>query len=443
MRSPTGSGLLFTLILLVTAGAPLGPAGAQEVQEIDGIAAIVGEEIILKSEVYLQFQLELGGQGLDESTLSEEQRDQMYATILDRLIDRSVIVEQARIDSVVVSRSEVETAIDEWINTIKTNLGSEANFQQQLLAEGITEQELRRRRQSIAEMELLQNIMFTQKLDYRPGQVSRRRGEEFLLEAADELMIIRHIFLKMPEGLDPAILARATVDDLRRRIVDEGEDFAAIAREHSADSGSRPLGGDLGSAPRGNFVPSIDDVVWSLPINEVSEPIRSQFGWHLVQVISRDSTNAHARHILIQESLEGAAIQALADTIGLIESALEAGEDFEAVAARFSDAESAQNRQAYYALMPKGFSPNTGIPAEWYQALEAIETGAWTEPLEVSDGVNILQLLAVDEESVTLVLQHDFSTVQFYIHSIERQEAAGEWLSDLRSRTYIEIKPGP
>ncbi len=443
MRSPTCSGLLFTLILLVTAGVPVGPTGAQEVQEvqeIDGIAAIVGEEIILKSEVYLQFQLELGGQGLDESSLSEEQRDQLYATILDRLIDRSVIVEQARIDSVIVSRSEVETAIDEWINTIKTNLGSEANFRQQLLAEGITEQELRRRRQSIAEMELLQNIMFTQKLDWRPGQVSRRRGEEFLLETADELMIIRHIFLKKPEDLDTEAIAKRMIEDLRRLIVEDGEDFAAIAREHSADPGSRPLGGDLGSAPRGNFVPSIDDAVWSLPIGEVSAPIQTQFGWHLVEVISRDSTNAHARHIL----LAGVGIrEALADTIGMIESALEAGEEFETVAVRFSDAESAQNRQAYYALLPKGFSPNTGIPAEWYQALEAIEPGAWTEPLEVDDGINILQLLAVDVESVTLVLQYDFSTVQFYIHSIERQEAAGNWLSDLRSRTYIEIKPGP
>ncbi len=440
MRSPAASGLLAALILLMIAGTTGSPVAAQEIQEIDGIAAIVGEEIILKSEVYLQVQLELGAQGIAENSLSEEERDQLYATILDRLIDRSVIVEQARLDSIVVTRSEVEAAIDEWIDGIKTNMGGEANFRQQLQAEGITEQELRRRRRPIIEMELLQNIMFTQQLDWRPGQVSRRQGEEFLLETADDLMIIRHIFVKKPDDLDTDAVARRMIEELRRRIVEGGDDFGTIAREHSADPGSRSLGGDLGSAPRGNFVPSIDNAVWSLPIGEVSEPIQTQFGWHLVEVLSRDNTNAHARHIL----LAGVGIrEALADTLGMIENALEAGEAFEAVAARFSDAESAQNRQSYYALLPKGFSQNTGIPAEWYQALEAIESGGWTEPLEVGDGVNILQLLAVDEESVSLVLQYDFSTVELYIHSLQQQEAAGEWLVDLRSRTYIEIKPRP
>ncbi len=437
MKSMTGILLLLPLILVSAAGTDAQQISAQERQEIDGIAAIVGEEIILNSEVFLQYQLELQGRGILDNSLTEEERTQFLSAILDQLIDRAVIVEQARIDSIVVSRSEVEESIDEWIVQVKQNMGGEANFLQQLQAEGITEQELRNRRRTLAEKDLLQARML-QQLDWRPGQISRRQAEEFLLEVSDELMILRNIFLKKPEDLDTDALGLEVIAMLRRRIVEDGEDFAAVAREHSADPGSRPLGGDLGSAPRGNFVPSIDDAVWSLPIGEVSEPIQSQFGWHLVQVLSRDQDNAHSRHILIA----GVGIkEALADKIGLIENALAGGEPFEDVAVQFSDAESAVSERGYYALLPNVFNPDAGIPYEWFQALEAIEPGEWTEPLEAPEGVHILQLLAVDKVNADLVLQYDFSTVQLYIHSLQQQDAAAEWLRELRSRTYIEIKP--
>ncbi|MFC1628366.1 peptidylprolyl isomerase [Gemmatimonadota bacterium] len=437
MKLITGIFLLLSLSLFSDIKTDAQQTVTLERQEIDGIAAIVGEEIILNSEVFLQYQLVLQERGVLDNSLTEEERTQFLSSILDQLIDRAVIVEQARIDSIVVSRSEVEAAIDEWIRQVKLNMGGEASFLQQLQAEGMTEQELRNRRRTLTEKDLLQARMMDM-LDWRPGQVSRRQAEEFLLEVGDELMILRSIFLEKPDELDTDALGLEMIAQLRRRIVEDGEDFAVVAREHSADPGSRPLGGDLGSAPRGNFVPSIDDAVWSLPIGEVSEPIQSQFGWHLVQVLSRDQENAHSRHILIA----GVGIrEALADKIGMIESALAGGEPFEDVAVQFSDAESVVSERGYYALLPKAFNPDAGIPYEWFQALEVIDPGDWTEPLETPEGVFILQLLAVDEVNADLVLQYDFSTVQLYIHGVQQQDAAAEWLRELRSRTYIEIKP--
>jgi len=162
MKSMTGIFLLLCLFLISAAGADAQQTEVQERQEIDGIAAIVGEEIILKSDVFLQFQLELQGRGTLESSLTEEEHTQLLSAILDQLIDRAVIVEQARIDSIIVSRSEVEAEVDNWIETVKGNMGGEANFQQQLQAEGITEQELRIRRRTLAEKDLLQARMMQQ-----------------------------------------------------------------------------------------------------------------------------------------------------------------------------------------------------------------------------------------------------------------------------------------
>jgi peptidyl-prolyl cis-trans isomerase D len=78
-----------------------------------------------------------------------------------------------------------------------------------------------------------------------------------------------------------------------------GADFAEVARRESADPGSREQGGDLGRFTRGRMVPEFDQAVFSLPLNQVSEPVQTQFGYHLLQVLEREGDEARARHILI------------------------------------------------------------------------------------------------------------------------------------------------
>ncbi len=79
-------------------------------------------------------------------------------------------------------------------------------------------------------------------------------------------------------------LAKAT--ELRARIV-KGEDFAAIAKTESDDTGSGASGGDLGQLTRGRTVPEFEQAVFTRPINQVSEPLKTQFGYHLIQVQER------------------------------------------------------------------------------------------------------------------------------------------------------------
>ena len=67
-----------------------------------------------------------------------------------------------------------------------------------------------------------------------------------------------------------------------------GEDFAKLAEELSLDTASGAKGGDLGFVPRGRFVGPVDEAVFSLPIGEISEPIQTQFGWHVIQVLDRE-----------------------------------------------------------------------------------------------------------------------------------------------------------
>jgi len=88
------------------------------------------------------------------------------------------------------------------------------------------------------------------------------------------------------ELTDAEALAKAKA--LRERIV-KGEDFAAVAKAESDDTGSGASGGDLGEVTRGRTVPEFEQAIFTLPVNQVSEPIKTQFGYHLIQVQERST----------------------------------------------------------------------------------------------------------------------------------------------------------
>ena len=95
----------------------------------------------------------------------------------------------------------------------------------------------------------------------------------------------RHILIRTSADIDDDD-ARQTLLDLKQRI-EQGEDFADLANEYSEDPGSKIKGGDLGWANPGTFVPVFETVMGSLTDAEISEPFKSQFGWHLMQLLER------------------------------------------------------------------------------------------------------------------------------------------------------------
>ena len=103
---------------------------------------------------------------------------------------------------------------------------------------------------------------------------------------------LRHILMK-PNELDDDETVRQKFNKLRDRIL-KGEDFAGIASTASEDPGSAPDGGDLGWAGPGTFVPEFDKGIANLKDNEISEPFKTRYGWHIVQLLGTrtyDSTD--------------------------------------------------------------------------------------------------------------------------------------------------------
>jgi len=97
--------------------------------------------------------------------------------------------------------------------------------------------------------------------------------------------LARHILI-MTDEITTDEGARKKLQQVKKRL-DKGEDFSKLAAEFSQDPGSKNNGGDLGWATEGNFVPRFTEVMNTLKKNQISEPFRSQFGWHIIQVLDR------------------------------------------------------------------------------------------------------------------------------------------------------------
>jgi peptidyl-prolyl cis-trans isomerase SurA len=121
-------------------------------------------------------------------------------------------------------------------------------------------------------------------------KLNERRGGE--AKVVVNQIHVRHILMK-PNELDDDQTVRQKLSKLRDRIL-KGEDFAGIASTASEDPGSAPDGGDLGWSGPGTFVPEFDKEIADLKVNEISEPFKTRYGWHIVQMLGTrtyDSTD--------------------------------------------------------------------------------------------------------------------------------------------------------
>lgn len=166
----------------------------------------------------------------------------------------------------------------------------------------------------------LPSLFITALQDLSPGQISEpirsdagyhllklyeRRGGNQLVKQHN----VRHILLS-PSEIRSDEETLAAINKLRKEI-QEGKDFASVAKKHSEDIGSAMSGGGLGWSVPGQFVPQFEKTMNTIDLNQVSEPFSSQFGWHILQVTERrkqdfteDIKRSQARNIIKQRKFE-------------------------------------------------------------------------------------------------------------------------------------------
>lgn len=250
---------------------------------VDRVAALVNEEMIPLSEIYERamphlLQLE------QEGKASVERRKAMLKAALEECIAERLLAAEQKSLGIEVTDSEVESAIED---VRRQNRMDTETFEKALQSQGMDMSTYREKlRQELAVMRLI-SFKVRSKIKISDEDIQAEYAQMEREAQTDFEVRARHIVIQVEknagEEAEKQALARAQSLAQRAR---EGEDFETLARAHS-ESASKEMGGDLGFFKRGDMVAAFERVAFAQAPGEISDPVRTPFGWHVIQTVER------------------------------------------------------------------------------------------------------------------------------------------------------------
>lgn len=287
------------IILPLVLAVIIMPAQPQQKRtSIDGVAAIVGDKIILKSEVAQYLNMSVLQQQLDPRK-DMDRINALQKEIVQTLVDQKVILAMAVLDSIEVDDKSVDRAMDQRIERFLAQSGGEE------AAEKALGQSLRSyRREFWYDMrDMLLTDTYRQQLIAKLS-VNRDDVINFFETYKDSIphfptmVKTRHLLVKIVPSQQEIEKTISLLKGLKENIL-AGESFEKLAEQYSQDPGSRKNGGSLGFVRRGNLVTEFESRAFTLQPGEISDPIKTVFGYHLIQTEEILGEKIKVRHILV------------------------------------------------------------------------------------------------------------------------------------------------
>ena len=272
-------------------------------QTIDGVAAIVGDKTILKSDINQALSMAIFQQKLDPNKNADKIL-QLKKDIVRSVVNRKVILVMAELDSVVVQDKDVDRTLEEQINNIVAQAGSEE------AAEKALGQPLRVFRREY--WYDIKDMMVAQKYQQELiGKVSiNKHGVVgFFNSYRDSIppfpttVKLRHLLVKIEPGVEQIDKTVILLKSLREKILKGETTFESVAAQYSQDPGSKNSGGGLGFVRRGNLVTEFESVAFTLKPGEISLPVKTEFGYHIIETEAILGEKIKVRHVLISPPL--------------------------------------------------------------------------------------------------------------------------------------------
>jgi len=319
-------------LLSISLFTVLGLAAQAQPKTVDGVAAIVGGDIILKSEIEEQYDV-FNRQNFGESV--------SYCEVFEELLFQKLLIHHAEIDSVTVGEDEVEANMDRRIQQLIMQMGD-----QQKLEEFYEK--------SVVEIKEEMRTLIKEQLVAQRMQMTIVEGIEVTPSE------VRSFFENLPQDSVPLINAEVEISQivkypevskeaedevidklagLKERI-ENGTSFSSMAILYSEDPGSNKKGGEYKGIQRGVFVKEFEAVAFNLRKGEISDPFKTEFGYHIVQLLEKRGEELDLRHILIKPKLSQEDLTEAKNFLDSVASAINAGElAFEDAARLYSEDE--------------------------------------------------------------------------------------------------------
>lgn len=400
----------------------------------EGISAVVGNAVILKSDVSQLVSMTALQQNIDLKN-NPEAFSQLQSHVLQGLIDQRVIIEMAKIDSVEVKPKDVDDALDQQIEKIISQAGSKA------LAEEYLGQSVKSFRREF--WQDMQDRLITEQYQFsllNKIKISRNEVVLFYEDYHDSLGFLPTLYkinhIQIPVTANSNALSKAlnTITDLRNEIL-SGVSFHSLAINHSDDPGSAKSGGDLGYVQRGSLVTEFEAIAFTQDVGVVSHPVLTEFGYHVIEALDKQGEKARIRHILIKpEITEADDVKSYQLALSIKDSVNNIGL-FKQFAKKYSNDNSTKNIGGDLGWIDPSIFP---IP-ELNQAIRSISSiNECSLPLKSSVGYHLVWVSDIRPGGKPTLADH-WTEIEEIALNHKKSKWFQDWLTKAKSVLFISV----
>ena len=415
---------------------------AQESEIVDQVIGQVGSEIILLSDV--------------ENSLKQFAAQQQgklppnaECFVLENIMVQKLLVNQAHLDSIIVTDPEVSQQVDARVDRILGLMGNDRDYfisyysktpeeMREDMFDSVKDLLLEERMRS----EIIANITIT------PTEVKNffasipRDSLPYYDSEVEVSEIVIH-----PEA--NAASKQAAQDKLGRILerIQNGEAFEELAERFSDDPGSAAQGGNLGWAKRGQFVPEFEAAAYKLDLNEISPIIESQFGFHIIQLMERRGNRIRLRHILVKPEIVESDNIRVTNMLDSIKQLIEIDSlSFDAGVLTYSKEDVQSYNNGGRILNPQTgdtYFPVADLDPDIYFSIDTMEVGDLSPPLEYLTptgdvGYRIIKLVSKTPPHQANLGQ-DYAKIQELAKNNKKNEYLINWLQTKVDDTFITL----
>lgn len=430
-------GTLFLLILAIQ------PAFSQK-KTIDKVVATVGGELVLLSEIEEQKALLEAQQGVLPPNAG--------CLILDNVLAQKLLVNQAKIDSVMVLDAEVETQLDARIEQILAYMNND--FQQFEDYYGQSVNEVKDQFREDLRNQLLAERMRGQAIadiTVTPSEVKAffdRIPKDSLPYFNAEVEVSEIVYRpKVNEAERQKAMQK--LEELRSLVMEQGEEFDKLAQKHSDDFASARIGGDLGWTKRGKFVPEFEAAAYKLEVDEISPIVETEFGFHIIQLLGRRGNTIHTRHILVQPEITEDDLDLALRKLDTIRNLIQSDSISFSKAVKdygYKDVQSYNNDG-------RMINPATGnnffeigdLDPDIYFAIDTMKVGGVSKPFSFRSpsGETLFRVVKLLSQSSPhrANLREDYAKIQAATIEEKKSIFLSQWIEEKVQETFIQIDP--
>ena len=403
--------------------------------KIDGIAAIVENHIVLKSDLAQMVNMALVQNNIDPL---KNQGDflKIQNSVLQSMIDQKIMLEMAEKDSIMVEEKEVNQALDQQIQMFISQSGSEKKAEEAL---GQTLRDFRREFWYDME-ERLVSEKYQQQLI---GSISITREDvlSFYKSYKDSLPRIplrakvRHLLVPITPNDIEKNKTFKDLEKIKSRIMN-GESFSEMALVFSEDPGSKNNGGSLGWVSRGSLVKEFETAAFTSIIGEVVGPIETEFGFHILETLERKGEKIKVRHILKKPLIkESDNERAFVFATNLKEDSIKTVDDFKKAVSLYTADKTTRKIGGDLGWI----EPENYLIPEIGQAIKYIELNSCSPPINSSLGFHLLWLEDIKKGGRPNTTDH-WVEIESLALNKKKMDWYTNWIKEAREKFYVEIK---